>query len=151
MGNILTIRQAVQRAKSEGLPVSEYTLRAWIKGGAIPVRTAGHKALLYYEAGGVHYKMNMDMTAIQMNPVYHLVVPKQPPGCKSQIHQLLKICQHCFLVRKRNKEVFQLESIRLVKCLFDEKHLFQRCVAAAVHSITAYDHSFIQNVVNHIL
>ena len=48
MGNILTIRQAVERAKSEGLPLSEYTLRAWIKGGAIPVRTAGHKALLYY-------------------------------------------------------------------------------------------------------
>ena len=48
MGNILTISQAVERAKSEGLPVSEYTLRAWIKGGAIPVRTAGHKALLYY-------------------------------------------------------------------------------------------------------
>ena len=75
-----------------------------------------------YEAGGVHYKMNMDMTAIQMNAVYHLILPEQPPGCKSQIHQILKICQRRFLMCKGNKEVLQLESIRLVKCLFDEKH-----------------------------
>ena len=48
MADVVTIREAVARAKAEGLPVSEYTLRAWIKGGAIPVRTAGQKALLYY-------------------------------------------------------------------------------------------------------
>ena len=48
MADVVTIREAVARAKAEGLPVSEYTLRAWIKVGAIPVRTAGHKALLYY-------------------------------------------------------------------------------------------------------
>ena len=37
MGNVLTIRQAVSRAREDGLPVSEYTLRAWIKTGVIPV------------------------------------------------------------------------------------------------------------------
>ena len=48
MPNVLTVREAVQRAKSEGVPVSEYTLRMWIKSGAIPVRRVGQKALLYY-------------------------------------------------------------------------------------------------------
>lgn len=45
---MLTIRQAVTRAKAEGLPVSEYTLRAWIKSGVVPVRYAGSKMLLFY-------------------------------------------------------------------------------------------------------
>ena len=48
MPNVLTIREAVQRAKSDGMPVSEYTLRQWIKSGAIPTRKVGQKALLYY-------------------------------------------------------------------------------------------------------
>ena len=48
MPNVLTIREAVQRAKSEGLPVSEYTLRHWVRTGAIPTRKVGQKALLYY-------------------------------------------------------------------------------------------------------
>lgn len=48
MGNVLTIREAVSRAKAEGIPVSEYTLRAWIKTGLIPVRLIGSKRLLYY-------------------------------------------------------------------------------------------------------
>lgn len=48
MGNVLTIRQAVSRAREDGLPVSEYTLRAWIKTGVIPVRYAGVKQLIYY-------------------------------------------------------------------------------------------------------
>ncbi len=50
MTNVVTIREAVARARSEGLPVSEYTLRRWIKTGAIPIRNAGRKALLYYPA-----------------------------------------------------------------------------------------------------
>lgn len=50
MPNVLTIREAVQRAKADGLPVSEYTLRQWVKSGAIPTRKAGTKALLYYPA-----------------------------------------------------------------------------------------------------
>ena len=48
MGNVVTIRGAVARAKAEGLPVSEYTLRGWIRAGVIPVRHAGSKMLLYY-------------------------------------------------------------------------------------------------------
>lgn len=48
MREVLTIREAVARAKDEGLPVSEHTLRCWIKTGAIPVRHAGTKALIYY-------------------------------------------------------------------------------------------------------
>lgn len=41
MADVLTIREAVTRAKAEGLPVSEYTLRGWVRSGAIPVRRAG--------------------------------------------------------------------------------------------------------------
>ena len=48
MPNVMTIRESVLRAKAEGLPVTEYTLRRWIKTGAIPVRTVGSKVLLYY-------------------------------------------------------------------------------------------------------
>lgn len=48
MGNVVTIRGAVARAKADGLPVSEYTLRGWIRAGRIPVRYAGCKTLLYY-------------------------------------------------------------------------------------------------------
>lgn len=48
MADMLTIRQAVDRAKQEGIPVSEYTLRRWIRSGAVPVRVAGSKQLLYY-------------------------------------------------------------------------------------------------------
>lgn len=48
MPEVLTIREAVQRAKSDGMPVSEYTLRRWIKTGEIPTRRAGSKILLYY-------------------------------------------------------------------------------------------------------
>ena len=48
MANVLTIREAVQRAKAEGIPISEYTLRHWVRSGAVPVRKIGHKALLFY-------------------------------------------------------------------------------------------------------
>lgn len=48
MADVLTVRGAVARAKADGLPVSEYTLRAWIKAGHIPVRHAGCKQLVYY-------------------------------------------------------------------------------------------------------
>ncbi len=48
MREVVTIREAVQRAKADGLPVTEYTLRRWIKSGAIPVRNVGQKALLFY-------------------------------------------------------------------------------------------------------
>ena len=48
MADVVTVRQAVQRAKTDGFPVSEYTLRMWIKAGAIPVRKAGAKLLIFY-------------------------------------------------------------------------------------------------------
>lgn len=48
MPNVVTIREAVQRAKADGLPVSEYTLRHWVRTGAIPTRKVGQKALLFY-------------------------------------------------------------------------------------------------------
>lgn len=48
MADMLTIKQTVERAKAEGLPVSDYTLRRWIKAGLVPVRHAGMKNLIYY-------------------------------------------------------------------------------------------------------
>ena len=48
MPNVVTVREAVQRAKSEGLRVSEYTLRRGLKTGAIPARNIGKKVLIYY-------------------------------------------------------------------------------------------------------
>lgn len=48
MPNVVTIREAVQRAKADGLPISEYTLRQWVRTGAIPTRKVGQKALLFY-------------------------------------------------------------------------------------------------------
>lgn len=48
MPDVVTIREAVQRAKSDGMPISEYTLRRWVRIGAIPARKAGQKVLLFY-------------------------------------------------------------------------------------------------------
>ena len=48
MADVVTIREAVQRAKRDGLPVSEHALRQWVKTGAIPARKVGQKALLFY-------------------------------------------------------------------------------------------------------
>ena len=46
--SVVTIKQAVQRAKEEGLPISEYGLRCLVKAGKIPVRRIGAKALIYF-------------------------------------------------------------------------------------------------------
>ena len=48
MADILTIRETVQRAKEEGMPISEYTLRQWVRSGAVPVRKVGKKVLIFY-------------------------------------------------------------------------------------------------------
>lgn len=48
MADVVTIREAVTRAKGDGIPVSEYALRMWVKQGAIPARKAGRKILLFY-------------------------------------------------------------------------------------------------------
>lgn len=48
MADVVTINEAVKRARSEGLPVSEYSLRMWVRTGAVPIRKAGSRMLLYY-------------------------------------------------------------------------------------------------------
>ena len=48
MANVVTVRQAVERLKTDGLPLSEYALRLLVKRGAIPVRYAGQNALIFY-------------------------------------------------------------------------------------------------------
>lgn len=50
MADMLSIRQAVERCKRDGIPVSDYALRLWVKRGELPVRYAGAKALIYYPA-----------------------------------------------------------------------------------------------------
>lgn len=46
--DVLTVRETVQRSRDEGIAVSEYTLRMWLKRKEIPARYAGSKALLYW-------------------------------------------------------------------------------------------------------
>ncbi|MBR3973247.1 MAG: hypothetical protein IKJ99_04790 [Oscillospiraceae bacterium] len=48
MPDIVTIRQAAARAKSDGLAISEYAIRQWVRLGVVPVRKAGSKSLLSY-------------------------------------------------------------------------------------------------------
>jgi hypothetical protein len=48
--DINTIPKLAQRAKAEGLPISEYTIRRLIKTGAIPARYIGPKPLASYTA-----------------------------------------------------------------------------------------------------
>lgn len=48
MADVVTIREAVTRAKAEGLPITENTLRRWVKSGAVPVRKAGNKQLICF-------------------------------------------------------------------------------------------------------
>ncbi|MCD8355065.1 MAG: hypothetical protein LUE11_00630 [Clostridia bacterium] len=46
---ILTISETVSRAKSEGYPLSEYTLRRALRSGSIPCRTVGRKYLIAWQ------------------------------------------------------------------------------------------------------
>lgn len=48
MPDIVTIREAAARARADGLPVSEYCIRQWVRLGVLPVRKAGSKNLLSY-------------------------------------------------------------------------------------------------------
>lgn len=48
MPDVLTIPAAIERARTEGLPVTEYSLRAWVKSGALPVRRIGRKSLIFW-------------------------------------------------------------------------------------------------------
>lgn len=46
--DILTIRGAVARAKSEGMIVSENAVRRWVAEKRFSVRKSGNRTLIYY-------------------------------------------------------------------------------------------------------
>lgn len=48
MRDMLSVRETKLRAATEGIPVSEYAIRQWIRIGAIPARKAGRTILVYY-------------------------------------------------------------------------------------------------------
>lgn len=48
MADVVTIQEAVRRAKEDNLPISEHALRTWVRTGTVPVRKIGSKSLLFY-------------------------------------------------------------------------------------------------------
>ena len=48
MREMLTIRESVARCQAEGLAVSEYALRLWVKQGLVPHVVAGHSKVLIF-------------------------------------------------------------------------------------------------------
>lgn len=48
MSDVVTVRQGVQRAHDEGLPVSDYAVRQWIKRGDLAVYRSGKWQYFYY-------------------------------------------------------------------------------------------------------
>lgn len=46
--DVLTIRNAVLRARSENFDISEYAVRRWVAEGRLPVLHSGNRALIYY-------------------------------------------------------------------------------------------------------
>ncbi|MGM9585361.1 MAG: hypothetical protein ACI3V1_07445 [Faecousia sp.] len=48
--DINTVPKLAKRAKADGLPISEYTIRRLIKQGLIPARYIGQKPLASYSA-----------------------------------------------------------------------------------------------------
>lgn len=48
MKETLTIRESVARCQAEGLAVSEYALRLWVKQGLVPHVVAGHSKVLIF-------------------------------------------------------------------------------------------------------
>lgn len=60
MSDMLTIKQTVERAKADGMPISEYTLRRWVKTGIVPARTAGRAKYLIYYPNLVRYLQCVD-------------------------------------------------------------------------------------------
>lgn len=45
---VVTVSEALARARADGIPISEYSLRRWLKTNQIPCRMAGTKTLIYY-------------------------------------------------------------------------------------------------------
>lgn len=50
VSDIGTVPQHAKRAKAEGIPISEYTIRRLIKQGIIPARYIGNKPVFSYSA-----------------------------------------------------------------------------------------------------
>lgn len=50
LSDIGTVPQHAKRAKAEGIPISEYTIRRLIKQGIIPARYIGNKPVFSYSA-----------------------------------------------------------------------------------------------------
>jgi len=48
--DVVTVPEALRRAKADGIPLSGYSLRRLVKGGQIPARYIGPKALVSYSA-----------------------------------------------------------------------------------------------------
>lgn len=48
MPQLLNIQETIARSRSEGLPVSEYTLRRLIRGNKIPYRRIGRTYMIYW-------------------------------------------------------------------------------------------------------
>ena len=46
--DVLTIRNAVLRARSENFDISEYAVRRWVAEGRLLVCRSGNRALIYY-------------------------------------------------------------------------------------------------------
>lgn len=42
------LRATVKRLNADGFPISEYTLRRWVKTGKVPASYCGSMILLYY-------------------------------------------------------------------------------------------------------
>ena len=50
LSDINTVPKLARRAKADGLPISEYTIRRLIKTGTIPARYIGPKPVVSYSA-----------------------------------------------------------------------------------------------------
>lgn len=48
--DVVTVPEALRRAKAEGIPLSGYSLRRLVRAGRIPARYIGPKALVSYSA-----------------------------------------------------------------------------------------------------
>ena len=55
MRQMLNIRESIKQCETDGLTVSEYSLRLWIKQGKVPYVTAGRSKVLIYYPNLVHF------------------------------------------------------------------------------------------------
>ena len=48
MADVATINETLERARAEGITLTETALRRWVKNGQIPAVYAGKKALIFW-------------------------------------------------------------------------------------------------------